>query len=92
MKNLNKIQKEIVDSISKNSRGRLLLAPRTGKTRVMIQIIKRDKPDTILWVTPSAKLAEEDIPGEFYNLGSKKVSKKAYNMYLGIITQNGRSL
>lgn len=45
--------------------GRLLLAPRVGKTKLIIDLIKRDKYKSILWVTPSAKLAEEKIPEEF---------------------------
>jgi len=72
----NRIQKEIVDSISKGAQGRLLLAPRVGKTKVMIDIIKRDKPNSILWVTPSVKLAEEDIPKEFETWHAKKYLKK----------------
>lgn len=60
-----KIQKEIVDSVSSEDSGRLLLAPRSGKTKVGIDIIKRDKPKSILWVTKEAKLAKEDIPKEF---------------------------
>ena len=72
----NRIQKEIVDSIPRNAQGRLLLAPRVGKTKVMIDIIKRDKPDSILWVTPSAKLAEIDIPKEFETWKAKRYLKK----------------
>jgi superfamily II DNA or RNA helicase len=60
-----KIQKEIVDSVEINASGRLLLAPRVGKTKIMIDIIKRDKPKSILWVTPSSELADKDIPEEF---------------------------
>ena len=55
-----RIQKEIVDSIEIGSSGRLLLAPRVGKTKLMIDIIKRNKPTSILWITPSAELADKD--------------------------------
>jgi superfamily II DNA or RNA helicase len=71
----NRIQKEIVDSLDSNPRGRLILAPRTGKTKVGIDLIKREKPNSILWVTPSSKLADEDIPAEFDIWGAKKYKK-----------------
>lgn len=59
------LQKEIVASLPTNPHGRLLLAPRVGKTKLGIDIIKKNKPKTTLWVTPSAKLANEEIPKEF---------------------------
>ena len=62
---LTQIQKEIVDTVPCNPVGRLLLSPRTGKTPVVLSLIKRDKPKNILWVTPSAELAETIIPSEF---------------------------
>jgi superfamily II DNA or RNA helicase len=68
----NRLQKEIVDSLDKKPHGRLILAPRSGKTKIGIDIIKRDKPGTILWVTPSSKLADEDIPAEFKLWSAKK--------------------
>jgi len=70
-----RIQKEIVDSLDSDPRGRLILAPRTGKTKVGIDLIKREKPGSILWVTPSAELAEVDIPAEFEKWGAKRYKK-----------------
>ena len=70
-----RIQKEIVDSLDPNPHGRWILAPRVGKTKVAIDVIKRDKPKSILWVTPSSKLADEDIPAEFDLWGAKKYRK-----------------
>ena len=64
-KEKSELQKNIVDGIPYMPHGRLILAPRVGKTKIAIDIIKRDKPETILWVTPSAELAEKDIPAEF---------------------------
>ena len=71
-----RVQKEIVDSLDSNPRGRLILAPRTGKTKVGIDLIKREKSKSILWVTPSSKLADEDIPAEFDIWGAKKYKKR----------------
>ena len=71
-----RIQKEIVDSLEDKPHGRLILAPRVGKSKIAIDIIKRDKPTSILWVTPSSKLADEDIPAEFDKWGAKKYKKK----------------
>lgn len=64
-KERNKIQKEIVDSLPYPCHGLLNLAPRVGKTKIGIDIIKREKPKKILWVTPNTKLRDIDIPQEF---------------------------
>ena len=74
-KEKSKIQKEIVDSLDMFPHGRLLLAPRVGKSKLAIDIIKKNNPKTILWVTPSAELAEVDIPGEFETWKAKKYLK-----------------
>ena len=70
-----KIQKEIIDSLDKNPQGRLLLAPRVGKSKIGIDLIKREKYKSILWVTPSAELADVDIPAEFDKWGAKRYKK-----------------
>lgn len=62
---LTELHQRILNSISRNVSGRLHLAPRTGKTRLLIELIKRDDPRSILWVTPSSKLAKYDIKQEF---------------------------
>ena len=61
----NLIQQEILDNIPNPAHGLLKLAPRVGKTKLGIEIIKREKPKSILWVTPNTKLRDEDIPAEF---------------------------
>ena len=70
-----KIQKEIVDLLPEKPHGRLLLAPRIGKSKLAIDIIKRDNPKTILWVTPLAELATVAIPEEFNTWKAKKYLK-----------------
>ncbi|MGL6063778.1 MAG: DEAD/DEAH box helicase [Fusobacteriaceae bacterium] len=70
-----KIQLEIVNSLPKEPNGRLLLAPRVGKSRIAIEIIKKNNPKSILWVTPSAELAKKDIPNEFEVWKAKKYLK-----------------
>ena len=59
------IQQEIIDSLEIPSHGLLTLSPRIGKTKLGIDIIKREKPKSVLWVTPNTKLRDEDIPAEF---------------------------
>lgn len=73
---LTQIQKEVVDALPINPRGRLLLSPRLGKTPIAISLIKRDKPKSILWVTPSTELAENVIPSEFIKFKAKPYLKK----------------
>ena len=59
------IQQEILNNIPNPAHGLLQLAPRVGKTKLAINIIKREKPKKILWITPNTKLRDEDIPAEF---------------------------
>ena len=61
----NEIQKQIVDSLPNPAHGILKLAPRVGKTKIGIDIIKKEKPKKVLWVTPNSKLRDVDIPNEF---------------------------
>lgn len=75
-KEKSEIQSKIVAALEPRSHGRLLLAPRIGKTKLIIDIIKRDKPMSILWVTLSSKLAEIDIPKEFSFWKAKNYIKK----------------
>jgi hypothetical protein len=74
-----KLQKEVLDNIKPKESGRLILAPRVGKTKIVIDYIKREKVSgKILWVTPTSKLAEEDIPAEFDKWKAKKYKKKLF--------------
>lgn len=61
----NLVQQEILDNIENPAHGLLQLAPRIGKTKLGIEIIKREKPKKVLWITPNTKLRDEDIPTEF---------------------------
>lgn len=79
------LQKEVVDSIDFHPHGILNLAPRTGKTKLIIDLIKRDKYNSILWVTPDAKLAEEDIPEEFKKWkATRYISKLTTSTYASL--------
>lgn len=71
-----RIQKEIIDCLPDKPHGRLLIAPRVGKTKVAIDIIRRENPLSILWVTPSAELADKEIPAEFETWKAKKFVKR----------------
>ena len=75
MNSRTKLQKEVVDSLDNPSHGILLLAPRVGKTKIGIDIIKKEKPQSILWVTPSTKLRDIDIPEEFGRWRAKNYLK-----------------
>lgn len=71
-----KKQKEIVAKLPTNPHGILLLAPRFGKSKVAIDILNRDKPNTVLWVTPSTKLRDEDIPQEILQWSNQELLNK----------------
>lgn len=76
MKKREEITKNILSKIEKGSKIRLILAPRFGKTKIAINIIKKLKPESILWVSPDKKLIEEDIPNEFIKWRAKSYIKK----------------
>jgi len=76
-KEKNELQKEVVSSLKPGESGRLILAPRIGKTKMIIDLIKRDKiQGKILWVVPTSKLATEDIPEEFDKWKAKRYKKQ----------------
>lgn len=74
--NRNKVQKEILNSIEPGKNARLIVAQRVGKTKIIISLIKRDKPNSILWVTPSKILANGEIQKEFKKWNAKRYLKK----------------
>lgn len=74
--NISEIQKFIVDSLPKYPHGRLILSPRIGKSKIIIDLIKRDQPQSILWVTPYSDLAKYDIPNEFIKWNAMEFEDK----------------
>lgn len=76
-KEKSELQKEVISAVAPGQSGRLILAPRIGKTKMIIDLIKRDKiKGKILWVTPTSKLANETIPEEFEKWRAKKYLKQ----------------
>ena len=65
------LQKAVLGKIGKGISGRILLAPRSGKTKIIIDLIKRDEPCSILWVSPSRILIEKELPSEFIKWGAR---------------------
>lgn len=78
MKNKDKdiLQRKIVDLIPDKVWGRLVLAPRIGKSRIAILLIQRLKPKSILWITSSRRLADKDIKEEFVKWKAKRYLPK----------------
>lgn len=76
IKEKKEIQKSIIDKLPLKPHGRLILSPRIGKTKMIIDIIKLNKPKSILWVTPSSELATVDIPNEFIKWKAKRYLSK----------------
>ena len=72
----NLIQQQIVESLPNPCHGLLNLAPRVGKTKIGIDVIKKEKSKKILWVTPNTKLRDEDIPAEFKQWKATSYLKK----------------
>lgn len=74
--NRDKIRQEILDTVSYPTHGLLSLSPRSGKTRITIEILKKEKSNKILWITPNTKLRDKDIPSEFIKWKAKKLLEK----------------
>jgi hypothetical protein len=69
--NRDELKEYLLNNLPKNPHGRLLLSPRSGKTAIVIDLIKRDEPKKVLWVSPSRKLIDEGIPLEFEKWDAK---------------------
>lgn len=70
------VRKEILDTLPKNPHGRIIAAPRVGKTVIAIDMLKRDRPKSILWVTPSAELAEHGIMDEMAKWKASAIARR----------------
>lgn len=77
--------------MGKNPHGRLLLAPRTGKTKLVIDLIKRDKPSSVLWVSPSLELVKNGIKQEFTKWNANSFLSSLYtSTYSSLSKVTGR--
>lgn len=84
------ILKDILSNAKYDDIGTYLLSPRLGKTRVVIELIKKFKYKKILWVTPNTKLRDEDIPNEFIKWKAKSYLKKTTILcYSSLVKQSG---
>lgn len=75
-KERNEIHKEILEGIPSPIHGLINAAPRVGKTKLGITLLKREKAKKVLWVTPSTKLRDEDLPKEFLKWRAKGLLQK----------------
>lgn len=75
MNKRDKIQEELIEDYNIGTSGIYELSPRIGKTRLAINIIKKTKATSVLWITPNTKLKEEDIPQEFTKWKAKNYLK-----------------
>jgi hypothetical protein len=67
----NEIREECIKILKYPSKSILLLSPRIGKSSIAIYYIKKYKLKKILWITPSVKLRDIDIPQEFITWKAK---------------------
>lgn len=72
----NDIKEEILRVLPLKPHGRIIAAPRTGKTSIAIELIKKNKPKSILWVTPSADLVQTGVIKEFIRCKAKTYTKR----------------
>lgn len=66
------LQEDIVSSLPSAPHGLLLLAPRIGKSKIALDIIKKEESKSILWVTPNSNLRDTAIPKEFNTWGMEE--------------------
>lgn len=72
----NVLQSEILERLPPNPHGILNLSMRIGKTKIILDLIQRDKPLSVLWVTVSTELRDKGIPDEFRKWGREEDLKK----------------
>lgn len=83
-------QEEILNLIPSDAHGLVQVAPRVGKTKLGIDIIKRDKPKKVLWVTSDAKLRDKDLPEEFLKWKAKvQLRKTTFVCYDSLASMKG---
>ena len=70
------IQDENISSLPDVVHGILLYAMRVGKTRIAIKKLALEDCKSILWVTPSPKLRDKDIPDEFIKWNEEDLLKR----------------
>lgn len=84
-----RLQKIVLQKIKENDyRGLCYLSPRSGKTKIGIDVIKELKPKNVLWATYSADLVKKSLPKEFdkWDMSVKNVTFTTYsslNKYKG---------
>lgn len=84
------ILKDILGKAKRDDVGTYLIAPRFGKSRLLIELIKKFKYKKVLWVTPNTKLRDEDIPNEFIKWKAKTYLKKTTTIcYSSLKKQSG---
>ena len=88
--NKSKVQKRIVDSLPQLAHGLLLLAPRAGKTKITIDKLLLEQPKSVLWVTPSTKLKDKDIPAEIKKWGPELADRVTTTTYTSLPKIKGK--
>ena len=72
-----KIQSEATQAIINNNyQGVVNVSMRVGKTKIVIDSLKKCPHKKILWATTSTKLRDVDIPNEFIKWKAKTIFKK----------------
>jgi len=70
------IQSEVVDEIIKhNGHGGLQIATGVGKTKIVIDYIKKAEIKSVLWMVPTIKLRDKTIPAEFKKWDAEDIFK-----------------
>lgn len=70
------IQDEVVNNLPSKPHGLLNYAMRFGKGRLVCEIIKKNSPEKVLWVTSNADLRDVDIPKEIVTwLGEESLNR-----------------
>lgn len=91
MINKTQIQNDIISALPDVVHGILLIAMRVGKTRIAIKQIKKENCKSILWVTPSPKLRDFDIPREFIRWNEKDLlDRTKLTTYAGLKKIKGK--
>jgi hypothetical protein len=84
------VQDNLLEQIPSNPHGILLLAPRIGKGRIAIGLIKRENYQSIKWISLSRKLIEENVPKEFKTWDAEEyLPRVTFNTYKSLHKEEG---
>ena len=82
MSKRDQIQEKVVGKLRNNNwNGIIYAATAFGKTKTIIDALMEYKPESVLWVVPTASLRDKEVPDEFRKWGEEMLEKTTIICY-----------